>query len=358
MYRLLLFAGLLCASTPALAGEPAHYDPDKVVAASSLFGGALARSAESFGPVDRTISSVNRSLGELDLNIALTVGAVDAAQHQLWDARLDERATTFSNEADVVQAQIAREEAVYIDGSAAALERAREALTAKGFDPIVECASKAQGLAGIQGPGGSSSSADCEGTDVSDQLAKLMDEDAELASAFAAVAAEGWPSVTSYSEAQPPLGLGGATGGATWVLPGDLAESIPEAIEYLDAIDNESARARAELIDAKNALDREDPDLEAKIGAIRDRAIQLREWGEARKAELGGRLWGGLERARKKGKKDGWADVGVCMNPDAWGGCDGRDVTDPVADVMVDDRKLRKELVDLLEAMDSPDMSL
>lgn len=358
MNRLLLAAALLL-STPALAdgptAAPAYYVPDEVIESSEILQDSFRRSGEAYGPVDAAFSRTNRALGALDRNLAVTPGAIDAAQHQLWQAYLDERATLFTEEADAVQAQIDRLQVVYIDGSAEAIDRAGLALAAYGYTPVVECAATSPpSIQDITGPGARSPTAECEGANVSERIAKLLDADEEYGAAVRTMTEESWPSITTYSTPQPALNLSGVPDGSTWVSPSDLVESVPEAIEYLDAVESEAARGRAELLDEKRSLSQDDPDLSAKLHSIRSRAIALREWGEARKAELGTRLWTGLDRARKKGKKEGWADVGVCMNPEGWGGCSGLDVTETVADVMVDDRKLRKDLADLLEALESP----
>ena len=111
--------------------------------------------------------------------------------------------------------------------------------------------------------------------------------------------------------------------------------------------------------DAKASLQRDDPLAEDLVKAIRNRARGVRDWTDARRSSLGATLFAAIDRHRKRaGKKGGWSDVGLCVNPDAWSACAGKNVADPVTEALLKDKKLVKALEAMLVDLTEPDTSL
>jgi len=354
---------LLLLTSPALAEEAApepsgHFDRDAIVSASNVFRGLAERQGAALGPLERSLGRTDKALAALDMALALVDGAIDQAQHDLWVAKLDERSARFGAEFRVVQQQLDERGLAYEQAFEQALERALAALTPEGGE-LVECqAAASNDPFALTGPGGQTEKKTCPGEDVSEKIAAAWDGDAELTAALDAIDGEKWPEVTTYEEPQAVLGLGSTAAGTTWIAPQDLVDSLPEGIELVDAITERTDAGRQQLLAARDQLDPKAPDAEATVEAIRAKARGLREWSEARKAEVGGVIWAAVEKSRKKGKKAGWGDVGICVNPEGWGGCAGRDVTEEVADLLVDDKKLAKALGALLEQLGEPDVSV
>ena len=354
---------LLLFASPALADEAApaatgHFDRDAVVGASTVFRGLAQRQATALGPLERDLGRTDKALAGLDMALALTVGGVDQAHHELWVAKLDERSTRFGGEFRTIQQGMDVRGMAYEEAFEEALSRAVAAMTLGG-EVLEECSATASNDPfALTGPGGQSAAKQCPGADVSAKIAAAWDADVELTAALDLIDGESWPTVSTYKEPQAPLDLGDTKSGAVFIWPPDLMDSIPEGIQLVDEITARTDAGRQQLIAARDALDPEAEDAEAKVQAIRTRARELREWGEARKGDVGAALWVAVDRARRKGKKGGWADVGVCLNPADWAGCEGTDVTDQVAEVLVSDKKLSKELLAILEGLGQPDVSL
>lgn len=350
--RALLISTLLL-STPALAGEPGHFDRDEVVAASQAFRGVASASTAALEPRERGLTRTDQALADLDLSLALTRGSLGASHHDLWVARLDERSTRFGQEFETLQGQLTAMSVGFEEAFEAALVRATEGMAADGV-PVSECAPKPALLGGIPQPGQASSASSCPGENRSPQVAKRWDADPELKAALAAIDPAAFQDVTLYEDAQPALALG-AGSGPMWLHPAALVEQLPEAIELIDAVDRRASEGRERLLEARSEIGADDPDGRKKIV---ERARGVRGWAEDHKAAVGSTLWSALERLRKKGKKAGWSSVGVCLNPAGWNGCGGEDVTVEVAEVLLADKKLARELAAALEALDRPDVSL
>ncbi len=153
--------------------------------------------------------------------------------------------------------------------------------------------------------------------------------------------------------------------GATWLHPADLLIAMPELAEALDQVDALADDARAKLQeivaglprDADGALIQNEETL-PRIQAVQNKARGIRTFTDASRAELGAAVWESLAKLRKKGKKAGWMDVGLCLNPPGFGGCEGEDVTDAVAEVLGGDRKLSARLSEVREGLKGPDVSV
>lgn len=318
-----------------------HYDRDKVMGQSGVFVGLNSKQVALVGPLESAMKRMDAALASLDLSVALTEGVIDRAQRDLWKARLDERAGSFSTFFDAFQERFDAEGAAYQTIFVDALERATAGLGGE----IVECANGPSSPFDLAGPSGAAST--CAGEDVSARIAEAWDRDSVLAAELEKLGAVSWPSLASYDSEEPALVRTGGGPGATtdgWVAPSDLASGIPEAAELFNAISRRAERARRELVAESQAVDREAEDAAAQLALIRDRAKQLRLKAESAKAALGAAIWEAFPRALKKDKSLRKMEVGICMNPSDWGSCSGVEMTAAVQDALLADRKLQKNL--------------
>ena len=387
----LLLAALPLAS-PAWAqdAEPAevrgHYDTDAIPGRSSVFKSIGESSARTFEAVEGTLQKTDGSLAKMDLSVALARGAVDGGAWDLSRAQLDARSETFAYEFKGIQARFDQVGAAYEDAFGAALERAVAVLGEESPGAIIPCAETAgSALGALAGPGAAAPKAKCPGTDFTQEIARRWDGDTVLEERLldvvggdlgplvigvgpqgapieygAPLDARGWPAITGYTEPAGSLAVGGQ-GGSTWVHPADLTVAFPELAEALDRIDALAATARAVLSAAAAALPRDDVGrllqddaTLARVEAIQIRAKAIRVFTEDQRAAVGALLWTALNKGRKKGKKDGWSGAGLCLNPPAFGGCEGADVTDVVADFLGGDKKLQAALTALMDELSAP----
>ncbi len=348
----MLLVGLL-AST-AVAGPPGHYDKDAITASSQRFAEVAGQLKEGYLPLERELSRTDGLLAELDLNLALSAAQVDPAMHKLWMARLDERSGVFGPEFEAIQMRVSRLEVDFEAAFEAALQRALDQLAAVSERPVV-CEANAVGGISAIAPGFSASSpSSCKGDDVSQQLAALWDADEVLKSRLATLTAEPWPKVTGYQESAATVSVGEHPASGQWFSPAHLVAAVPEAIELLDLIDARAAKARSALRARWEELDRGADDFKEQRAAIGASARSIREFTEVSKATLGRELMAAVQRVRRKGRKAGWSDVSVCLNPSGWGACDGRDRSDDVAEQVLSDRKLSRALAKLVAELPEP----
>lgn len=353
-----LLVPLLCLlSTSALAGDAGHFDREKVVGASAAFRAVSVASTSALEPRERALTRTDQALADLDLSLAVARGGIDAAQHDLWTARLDERSTRFGQEFGLLQDQLTAMSVGYEAAFEGALLRALDALAAAGT-PVAECAAAPSLLGGLAQPGGATSSkSTCPGVDRSADIAAAWDADPALKATLDTMDPAAFQDVTSYRGEEPPLAVGSGAG-PMWIHPAALVEQLPEAIEVIDTVDRRSDEARVALRAARSEIPSDAPDLDQRRTTIVTRARGIRAWGADGKAAVGAALWASLERSRKKGRKAGWSDAGLCLNPAGWAGCPGDDVTSEVAEALLADKKLLKELLGILDGLGSPDVSL
>ncbi len=350
-----LAATLLLAASVASAEPAGHYDPDKLPAASKVFVEVAKASGGAVDPLEGALVKADGALADLNLALALASGSVDEGKRGVWGARHDERSTRFDHEAESFQRE------VYALGDS--FQRAFEEATARAVDAVegevVECREPQGSALGALAGRTEAAEPTCPGKNVTADIAAAWDADPVLAEAIAPLREPMKTTVTAYDEEAEVLGLSGHPAGSTWVSPQELAAAIPEAAEILDAIDTRAAEARGVLSAANKALDRDDPLAEDMVKAIRNRARGIRTWTGERRAALGVAVAEAIERNRKKaGKKAGWVDVGVCVNPEVWGGCAGTNVAEPVAEALLKDKKLAKALERMLIELTEPETSL
>lgn len=402
----LLIAASAVAGLPAVAGAEeakeeaeaprGHYIESAIPDRSSAFKSVSESTSRTFEKVESKLQDVDGRLAKMALSVGLAGSSVDTDAASLWEAKLDARSETFGYEFKGIQLRLDQSQVAYEEAFTAALERAVAGLVAETPGAIIQCqpkkASAMDALAG-GGPGGAAKAdtSSCPGTDFSQEIARRWDGDEVLEERLleivggdlgplivgiddegapieygGALANGGWPAITNYEEPGSVVALvGQVPAGATWLHPADLVISMPELAEALDQIDELADEARSALQevvadlprDANGSLIQDETTL-PRIEAVQAKARGIRAFTEASRAELGGALWESLGKVRKKGKKGGWADVGLCLNPPGFGGCEGADMTDPLAEVLGSDKKLAARLAELREALKGPDVSV
>jgi len=332
-------------------GEIGHYDRDRIMSRSELFVGLNSKQLAVVGPLESAMKRMDGALASLDLSVALTEGAIDRAQRDLWKARLDERAGAFSSFFDAFQERFSADGQAYESIFMAALERAVADLTAELGGAVVECAGQSASPFSLTGPGGATKA--CAGEDLSARIAAAWDRDPVLASALDELTSAPWPELPSYESEESALPQTGEKETSPtldgWVSSPRLLRALPEAAELLDAIAQRAESGRRELVAKSRLIDREAEGAEAQLVSIRAAAKELRLQSEADKGALGDLVWQALTRAVKKHKSLRKKAVGLCMNPSDWGGCSGPDLTTDLRDALLADRKLQKQLGKQLE---------
>ena len=356
--RRLLPVLLLIAPALAAAGGEAWYRQSDVVQGSTRFAESARASQAAVTPVEDQLKTADQALAQMDRASALLRGSVPTTWVDMARARLDERATRFEGEHETIQKKLTDLEIGFESAYSAALERGKDQVRAGGFATVKECASGgAMEALSMGGPGGGAAPPACPGTDVSTRIAAAWDQDAELARALTALQTGAWPVVTTYAEAMEAAVLGGRTRSAGWFDPARVAESLPEANEALDTADRLAQKSRSALSAARRKLG-ENLDKEV-LEAIRSRARGVRAFLEDAEAHTGKALLSGVERAvKKEGAKAGWGEIGACVNPVVWGGCEGPDRTKEVTAALLADKKLARELAKIRDGLVQPPSSV
>lgn len=344
---------LLASASVAAAAPPSWYRPDHVVAASKTFQDHAAAAQATVGPLEEKLAAEDRAMQQMDRSVALLRGAIPEAEQELWLARANERARTLRAEFERLQTRMDEQGLAYEAAFAVALERARQTLAKSGGSLPTLC-EQPSGLAALSagGPGGSASGA-CAGDDQSAKIAAAWDADTTLKSRLSEVSSKPWPTLQTYSDPLSPAPMAGG-GGPDWIDPARLAESVEGAAEALENVDERATGLRARIQQRRREIG-ESID-EATVELIRDRARRVRAFSESAQQGVGKALWASLDRARKGGKYPTLATVAACPNPKHWGACPGTDRTDEAIVALAADRKLRKELDAVIEALVEPDV--
>jgi len=369
-----------------------HYIESAIPERSSAFRSVGESTSRTFEKVERQLQEVDGRLAKMALSTGLVGTAAGEDAANLWQARLDARSDGFSYEFDAIQARLNQTQAAYEEAFRSALERALAGLAEENPAPIVPCVPKqgsALGALAAGGPGGGAaapSTDHCPGTDFSQEIARRWDGDPVLEERLleivggelgpliigvdgegnpveygGAFAAGGWPKITTYDEKGAVVQISGqGEAGATWLHPADLLLAMPELAEALDEVSAIADDARASLKETIAGLPRDDAGLllEKDVTVVRAKARGIGTFTDDARAQLGAAVWASLAKLRKKGKKGGWSDVGLCLNPPGFGGCEGTDVTDDVAEVLGGDKKLAAALAEVREGLKGPDVSV
>ncbi len=310
---------LLC--TVSFAGEAGYYHPDFVGPHSTLFEKASAHVAEQFGAIEGEMARVSPDLVALDESAALCgERAPEAFRSYAAELRRESNGQTARVQAFVDT--LVDDFEVTFGG---AMERVLEGATS-GYD-VELC--KAQGVHALMGR------SQCTGTDLAPQIGQAMDSDTELMEDVDEIIALEWPSFELSGRTQPVIPV---TGVGAFVDLTTLSDAL---------IGNRITEAKARHAEALEAIeaDLEEGETQAIRAAALEKAKDYRALYEKDLAELGETMFAAVEasllRLQKKGAP---AAVGVCANPEGFGGCTGEDVTETVIPLLLGDKKLNKAL--------------
>lgn len=288
----------LAVPAAAIAGKKGHYTIDQTIYASEAMTLQDRRMASNNAMLLIDGETVDKNLIALQLAVSLTRGSVDEEAHGTWEATLVQRR-------DLLLQEVTSGMLHWLDLLARSREKFMEALPRA----VQDIETRDIGVVEL------CEAAPCSGPNMSRRVAMSLDDDTVLEGQLDKIAKESWPAITMYRSKKAealPVGKDAAKGTAginlAHVSPVTLVAAVPEVALALAAADR-STEGR--------------PD-------ARDEARQ----------KIGVELWAAIDRARKKGRKDGWSDVRVCVNPAGWGGCGRANVTEAVVEVLVDDKKL------------------
>ncbi len=287
------------------AGSTAHYTIKKTHAESKRMVLQDKRMAADNALLLMDGEAVDKQLVALQLGVSLTRGSVPDELHATWDNQVTTRRDTLVKE---ITAGMLHWLAV-LRGSTEFFNTALPAAVAqveeRGTSRLVLC-----------------EATPCPGTNLSRKVAIALDDDGALERDLDRIAKEAWPTVTGYrmvkSEAMPF---------GKFKTKHDPGLSVPHV----------SADTLAAAV----------PEVARALGAAEVATMGKPEALDAARQKIGLVLWEAVDRARKKGRRAGWFEVQICVNPGMWGGCGRHNVTDKVVDVLVEDAKL----IDAMDAL-------
>ena len=296
----------LALSVALAEGPPLWWTESGIIGASALFAKAQARDAAAYEKAQKELEKAKRASSALELADALLpADAARAAYASRVDRSLSGQFLRLQKHADLLGEDYSR-----IFGGA--VTRALP-LVAKGAT-VTECTqiSQVEAMLG-KGP-------HCPGTDISVQVAALVDADKVLQGQVADLLTVDWPSIKLDGEATAPVA---STGTERSVDVARLAKAVYGA--ELQELDD----AREAAIEQLSA-DLDGNDAVAKAAAIKSGEAVRDTWRKG-VAALGAKLWPDVKKKLEKAaKRDGPKAVALCANPASLGGCGVPDVTPDV----------------------------
>ncbi len=287
----------------ALAADPLWWTESGIALKSELFGKAQARDAEAYEKAQGELERAKRMVSDLELSVA-ALGAPGDARDYLEgiDRALSGQFLRLQKHTDLLGDD-------YSKNFGAAVERALP-VVAKGLT-VTECKQTNAALAML------GREPKCAGRDISADVARALDADAALQAAIRSILEVDWPSIALPSAPQPPTPWTGSSRSV------DVATVVR-------ALAGESIRAADDERDV--ALEAISDELDSSVASTKQAGIDAALAAEATWAKAVyaaatpalARLKKSVEKAAKKG---GPAEVALCHNPEALGGCGLPDVT-------------------------------
>lgn len=304
----------------AMAGPAAFYDPEAVASASTRFKSATDEVGPRFLAVEAQLRKLSPAVEDLELASALARDAIGKTG-RTWASST----RTAAVEAHLrAQAQVDQVQNGYVQAFEAALTRA---LPTVGAGREVKECTGGTGMAAMM-----ARKTPCVGDDLSAALAAKMDADPQLIADIAAIANLPWPEVSVPSQAQPVIPLTGSDG---FIELAPLARAL--VADRLERRADNFDRAVAPLTEAVDA---------GQAEAIAE-AQKARDAWERGLGSDGQVLLPLLQEAVARLKKDAGLSVGLCANPAALGGCEGKDRTAELLPMLTADKKLTKAIASL-----------
>lgn len=284
------------------AGTTAHYTTKHTHAESKKMTLQDRRMAADHAILLMDGEAIDRQLVALQLGVSLTRGSVPDALHADWQGKLVERRDRLVKEITAGMLHwlsLLRESQ---EQFVLALPAAVADVEARGASRLVLC-----------------DEGTCEGSNLSRKVAIALDSDPELETALDGIAKAAWPKITPQrsekSEAMP-FGKFKSKHAPGVHVPHVSAATLAAAV----------------------------PEVARALGAADAATVGKPEARDAARQRVGAALFEALDRARKKGRRAGWFEVQICVNPGAWGGCGRGNVTGEAVDVLIEDSKLTEAM--------------
>jgi hypothetical protein len=314
---------LLLLVLPSAFAEPAgYYHPDNIASQSARFAEASAVMGPAFETAQTSLSRMGRALENLERNTAF-LGPDASDELTSW---YEQTQRAVIGQSIQIQRHVDLLQDDYGNVFSSATERAIRTVAAG--RELQEC-NDSGGISSMLSRS-ARSAPDCVGEDLNAQIASELDQDTSLADELSEINAIPWPVVSIEPTPQP---LHSVTGTTRYV-------SMTALSRYLD----DKADRRQEAFE--DALAPLEDDIDSGDEAAMAQAAQLKASYFAGLAEDGAVLQAALLKSLSKAAKkvSGFAEVGICANPAALGGCDGEDITDMVMALLKDDNKFQKAM--------------
>ncbi len=305
----------------AVAGPTGYYHPFDLGQTSVLFREASNGAMGGMEEQSRNSVLMSRSLQNYQQSLDLLGDRAPAAERE----RLDKIEAAFNRDFAVLQAFA---DTVIEDVDTefkAAVERAIATLEAT----AVECEREIQD--GPQVPGMRARmkpNPECKGEDLNEKLAEVLDADPALKAAVGEITAMQWPKITVPADAVDPIGGPRHIHTREFFMAG--------ARDAMIAIDRADDEARLVF----EAAIEEGEDLSAYVGAAKKVTAET----AAKRAALAAPVMEAADGVLAKWVGKGEKPTGWCANPEALGGCNGKDATKELTERLLGEKKVEKAL--------------
>ena len=334
---------------PASADET-FFSMSRLQAESKLFGRISAQSQGEQERVQREVVTTGKALdgfGDSLVAAQLRTGDRPAAaseRHGALAARFDLDWQALNTFVDGVVTDTDRAFVESLQRQVAVLEE-REGITLGACEPP-------QGVLGMV-----MGESDCAGTDYTDHLVALLDEDPALVAAVEDVVSRPWPAMRPEREPMGALSLAEGIpldGEPSWIDLGSVVRKGDGLDVMLLAIEGAYRESGREVARAQEAMainialaEAGDESLAAEIEAQRAEVTRASEvltgWRERASGEAMALIWElAAGQAGPLAKELGADEIGVCLQPRDLGACRGVDVSAEVASFLASQKKAVK----------------
>ncbi|TNE84320.1 MAG: hypothetical protein EP330_29315 [Deltaproteobacteria bacterium] len=299
----------------ALAGGTFH--PDDIAAQSEAFARA-SEAAPKYEEAEADSRMLAQALTTYEENLDLLGSRAPEGARE----RLDTLRTTYGREQAELQSFAGALMEDFDTVFTAAMERAVAAY------PDAQMCARTVRKAGLPGmPGKEEANPECQGDDLSADIAKAMDGDAQLAAQVDELLAREWPTMTSPEDAQAPIGAS-----ERWVtVDRFFGEAAGETLRAIRQADEDARLPIAAALE-------EGKDPASQLDAAR----KITEQTAAKRAALAAPFWAAIDKAVAKRVKKGNDPIAFCANPVELGGCTGENASAELTEVLLADKKVGK----------------
>jgi len=299
----------------ALAGSPAHYNPDEISKNSKLFAKSAEISGPRFTQAEQNLTKYSTELSEMEISSSLLSN--DAFSN--WFNTNQRFLVGYHIQTNRHIALLTED---YDKEFWSAVERALLDINHDGDVSLCET----KGIHSLMG-----AKPKCDGISLDMQIANRIDTDAQLQQSLDEMQGIPWPELKISPMTQPSIPI---TGEENSIYLYDVAKVF--LIEELDAHRNWLEEQTDTVIEGIEDGDQE---------AIKQ-AEQFKAEYKNRIAKDGQRFTAAINAyaIKKEGKYPQLSSIALCGNAKNFGGCPGTDKTSEVLDILKGDKKFYKEL--------------